>query len=172
MRLRATLLACTAIAALTLSACSGGGSASSTPAAASGAASTAVSGAPSTGVAPSEPAPQGSAPASQPPAPEASKPAPPADAGLPPAPDTAATAKLVAALDAIDPDIVAGKPDKAVEAARAQCQAVYNFPKDRAKLISLAEQRFTSPAHPGGFGPEKAEKILAAVQSTLCDAPR
>ncbi|WP_371495791.1 hypothetical protein OG871_09180 [Kitasatospora sp. NBC_00374] len=167
MRLRATLLACTAIAALTLSACSGSGAdsgGSSAPAAASGA--------PSTAVAPSEPAPQGSAPASQPPAPEASKSAPPADAGLPPAPDGAATAKLVAALDAIDPDIVAGKPDKAVEAARTQCQAIYNFPKDRAKLIALAEQRFTSPAHPGGFGPEKAEKILAAVQSTLCDAPR
>ncbi|MEV4615359.1 hypothetical protein AB0K43_22630 [Kitasatospora sp. NPDC049258] len=165
MRLRATLLAATATAALTLCACSGGG----TTTAATGAPSSAT-GTTAAPIAPSEPAPQGSGGQSA--TPEASKPAPPSDAGLPPAPDGAATAKLIAALDAIDPEIVAGKPEKAVDAARNQCQAIFNFPKDRPKLVELTNQRFTSPAHPNGFGPEKADKILTALQSTLCTAPR
>ncbi|MER8187345.1 hypothetical protein [Kitasatospora sp. NPDC094015] len=172
MRLRATLLAATATAALTLCACSGGGTTSTAGGAAASSAS-AAAGSPTAPIAPSEPAPQGTAASTAPStAPEASKPAPPSDAGLPPAPDSAATAKLIAALDAIDPEIVAGKPDKAVDAARNQCQAIFNFPKDRPKLVELTNQRFTSPAHPGGFGPEKADKILTALQSTLCAPPR
>lgn len=169
MRLRATLLACTAAAALTLSACSSSGStaAGTAPSTSAPSAAPSAAGSPSGAVAPSEPAPQGSSAA-----PEASKPAPPADAGLPPAPDAAATAKLVAALDAIDPDIVAGKPEKAVEAARNQCQAVFSFPKDRQKLIDLTNQRFTSAKHPEGFGAQKAEQILTALQADLCPAPR
>lgn len=109
-----------------------------------------------------------SATATDPVAAPASKAAPPADAGLPAKPDAAVTAKLVAALAAIDKDIVDGKPDKAVDNARNQCQAIYNFPKDHAKLVDLTNHRFTSPTHPNGFGPETAEKILSAVQATLC----
>ncbi|MDY0809952.1 hypothetical protein [Kitasatospora purpeofusca] len=74
----------------------------------------------------------------------------------------------MAALDAIDPAIVGGKPEQAVDRARNQCQAMYQFPKDRAKLIDLANQRFTDPAHPQGFGAEKAEKILDALRTVLC----
>ncbi|WP_406206433.1 hypothetical protein OH807_32820 [Kitasatospora sp. NBC_01560] len=106
------------------------------------------------------------APAANSPAPP--KPAPPADAGLPSKPGDGATAKLVAALDAIDPAIVGGKADQAVDRARNQCQSMYQFPKDRAKLVELANQRFTAPDHPQGFGTEKAEKILDALRATLC----
>lgn len=96
------------------------------------------------------------------------KPAPPADAGLPAKPGSDDTVRLVAALDAIDPAIVGGKPDQAVDRARNQCQSMYQFPKDRAKLVELANQRFTAPDHPQGFGTEKAEKILDALRATLC----
>ncbi|MFD0349950.1 hypothetical protein ACFQ0M_35850 [Kitasatospora aburaviensis] len=96
------------------------------------------------------------------------KPAPPADAGLPTKPGSDVTAKLVEALNAIDPAIVGGKPDQAVDRARNQCQAMYQFPKDRSKLVELADQRFTDAAHPQGFGPEKAEKIIDALRATLC----
>ncbi|MFD0527666.1 hypothetical protein ACFQ1I_11495 [Kitasatospora arboriphila] len=56
-----------------------------------------------------------------------------------------------------------------MEAARKQCQAVYNYPKDHARLVAVAGSTFTSAAHPKGFGPEVSEKILAAVQASgLC----
>ncbi|MEU9073446.1 hypothetical protein [Kitasatospora sp. NPDC048538] len=96
------------------------------------------------------------------------KPAPPADAGLPAKPDGGLTDKLVAALKAIDPAIVGDKPDQAVDRARNQCQAMYQFPKDKAKLVELANQRFTSPDHPQGFGPDTAAKINDALRATLC----
>lgn len=99
------------------------------------------------------------------------KPAPPTDAGMPAKPDTDVTAKLVAALDAIDPAIVGGKPDQAVDRARTQCQSMYQFPKDKTKLVELADQRFTTPDHPQGFGPDKAAKINEALRTTLCPPP-
>ncbi|MEV6977325.1 hypothetical protein, partial [Kitasatospora sp. NPDC093806] len=98
----------------------------------------------------------------------APKPAPPAGAGLPSKPAADVTALLIGALDAIDPAIVGGKPDQAIDRARNQCQSMYQFPKDRAKLVELANQRFTAPDHPQGFGTEKAEKILDALRTTLC----
>ncbi|MED7950148.1 hypothetical protein, partial [Streptomyces sp. BE303] len=121
--------------------------------------------APTAAPAPSSPGAADSpgAPASAPP-----KPAPPTDAGLPSKPAADVSAQLVAALDAIDPAIVGGKPEQAVDRARAQCQSMYQFPKDRAKLVELADQRFTTPDRPQGFGAEKAEKILDALRSTLC----
>ncbi|MEU1420243.1 MULTISPECIES: hypothetical protein [unclassified Kitasatospora] len=198
MRTRLLAATLTAFAAVSLAACSSGsgsdGSAAgspTTPAAATasapgtpapgGTADPSGTGAPATPTAPGAPAtgsPDGPAPGSTPPAtpdaPDAPatsappKPAPPADAGLPAKPGSADAAKLVAALDAIDPAIVGGKPDEAVDRARNQCQAMYQFPKDRAKLVELVNQRFTAPDHPQGFGAEKAEKIIDALRATLC----
>ncbi|WP_053112373.1 hypothetical protein, partial [Kitasatospora sp. MY 5-36] len=105
-------------------------------------------------------------------APAPSKPAPPADAGLPAKPGADVTAKLVSALDAIDPAIVGGKPDQAVDRARNQCQSMYQFPKDKQKLADLADQRFTSADHPQGFGPDTATKINDALLATLCPPSR
>ncbi len=82
-----------------------------------------------------------------------------------------AVAALVADLDAIDPDIVHGKPDKAVNRGRNQCSSVRQFPDDQAKLVDLTNKRFTSPDHPDGFGSDKAAQILAAVRKNLCPTP-
>ncbi|WP_052682054.1 hypothetical protein [Saccharothrix sp. ST-888] len=162
MRFR-SLAPALAVAAIALTGCSSSGSSTAAPAAPS--ASTAAS-APASDASAAQPASPGSAAPGDSTAP--AKPAPPSDAGLPPKPDAPGVAKLVAALDAIDPDIVAGQPDKAVDRARNQCQSIYDFPKDRAKLIDLTNQRFTSPKHPDGFGADKAEKILTALQTTIC----
>ncbi|MFF7500567.1 hypothetical protein ACFZBM_14115 [Streptomyces lavendulae] len=88
--------------------------------------------------------------------------------GTPPKPDAATQAKYIAALTAIDPDIVNTKPDKAVDRGRNQCETIANFPKDDQKQIDLTNQRFTSPNHPDGFGPAKAAKIRDAVHTHLC----
>ncbi|MEU6237336.1 hypothetical protein [Kitasatospora sp. NPDC047058] len=191
MRTRLLAATLTAFAAVSLAACSSSGSgtaasgttgsptASATSAAstASAAASTPAADA-TTAPTPAAPAPAtpggpasgtsspGAADAPNTPAPP--KPAPPTDAGLPTKPGNEATAKLVAALEAIDPAIVGGKPEQAVDRARNQCQSMYQFPKDRAKLVELANQRFTDAGHPQGFGTEKAEKIIDALRATLC----
>ncbi|MGE7437898.1 hypothetical protein [Kitasatospora sp. NPDC001175] len=165
MRLR-SLAPALAVAALALTACSSSASTTAAPAASSSAAASPAAPAAGTSARPGQ---SGSDAASGSAAP--AKPAAPSDAGLPPKPDPGVVTKLVAALDTIDPDIVAGHPDQAVELARSQCQAIYNFPKDRAKLIDLVNQHFTSPKHPDGFGPDKAGKILTAVQTNLCPAP-
>jgi hypothetical protein len=154
MRTRTLTVAVMAAAVLGLASCSGSGG-SGSDAAPSAAASAAAPGA----ATPTDTAPTGP------------KPAQPSDAGLPPLPDAAATAKLVAALNAIDPAI-AKDPAKAVASARTQCQAVYHYPKDHDRLLRLTQQTFTSPDHPQGFGPEKSERILAAVQAGLCPGAR
>lgn len=88
--------------------------------------------------------------------------------GIPPKPDAGTQAKYIAALTAIDPDIVNTKPDKAVDRGRNQCETIANFPKDDQKQIDLTNQRFTSPNHPDGFGPAKAARIRDAVHTHLC----
>ncbi|MGA5817446.1 hypothetical protein ACPC54_06255 [Kitasatospora sp. NPDC094028] len=184
MRTRLLAATLTAFAAVSLAACSSSGSGSGSATAAAGsptpAASTAASGAPASGTAAptagstTDPASTAPAPADggTPGASAPAKPAAPADAGLPGKPDADQTAKLVAALNAIDPGIVGGKPDQAVERARTQCQSIYQFPKDKQKLVDTANQRFTSPEHPQGFGPETAAKINDALRTTLCPPPR
>ncbi|MFJ5882417.1 DUF732 domain-containing protein [Kitasatospora cineracea] len=87
--------------------------------------------------------------------------------GLPPKPDEAAVAKYVAALDAIDKDIVHGKPDTAVSRGRDECSSIGQG-KAEDELVQLAIKRFTSPDHPQGFGPGKAAKILEAVHANIC----
>ncbi|GAB7187978.1 hypothetical protein ATKI12_7809 [Kitasatospora sp. Ki12] len=191
MRTRLLAATLTALAAVSLAACSSSGSSSGKATSAAGtptatASSTAGSTAAPTDAAstPAAPAPDTAAPtadgATGTPAPDAAasgapapaKPAPPADAGLPAKPGADLTGKLVAALDAIDPAIVGGKPEQAVDRARNQCQSMYQFPKDKGKLVELANQRFTTPDHPQGFGPDTAAKINDALRATLCPATR
>ncbi|MFJ9444234.1 hypothetical protein ACIRRH_20505 [Kitasatospora sp. NPDC101235] len=187
MRTRLLAATLTALAAVSLAACSssGSGSGKATSAAGSPTAPAASAATPSgAATTPTAPAPDSAAPtadgATDAPAPDAgasgapapAKPAPPADAGLPTKPGADLTAKLVSALNAIDPAIVGGKPDQAVDRARNQCQSMYQFPKDAQKLTELANQRFTSADHPQGFGPETAAKINEALLATLCPPSR
>ncbi|GAA3280220.1 hypothetical protein [Streptomyces lavendulae] len=121
---------------------------------------------------PSAKTPPAAAPSAPPTSEATSSPSAPAAApkgkGIPPKPDAATQAKYIAALTAIDPDIVNTKPDKAVDRGRNQCESIANFPKDDQKQIDLTNQRFTSPNHPDGFGPAKAAKIRDAVHTHLC----
>ena len=101
--------------------------------------------------------------------PASGAPTAPKDAvNLPPAPDAATTAKYIAALLAIDPEIVSGKEDKAVNRGRDECSSIAQWPKDREKLVDLANKRFISPNHPDGFGPAKSAKILDVVHTYIC----
>ncbi|MFJ8471422.1 hypothetical protein [Kitasatospora sp. NPDC094011] len=186
MRTRLLAASLTALAAVSLAACSSSGSTSAsdsnkaTVAAATPSGATTASGSD----APATPAPPASVPATPdapgtpgtPGTPEApgsapAKPAPPADAGLPAKPDADLTGKTVAALNAIDPAIVGGKPDQVVDQARKQCQAMYQFPKDKAKLAELAKQNFTSSEHPQSLDPDTVAKIDDALRATLCPPP-
>lgn len=89
--------------------------------------------------------------------------------GIPPKPDPTTTAAYLAELRAIEPQLVDDdNPDKAVTRGRDQCRSVYEHPTDQAKLIDLANRRFTAPGHSAGFGPEVAEKVLAVVRKHLC----
>jgi hypothetical protein len=96
--------------------------------------------------------------------------APPAEAaaGIPPKPDAATQKAYIAVLTALDPDIVHGKEDTAVNRGRDQCSSVKEWPNDQTKLVDLTQKRFTSPGHPEGFGPAKSAQILAAVRKYLC----
>ncbi len=91
-----------------------------------------------------------------------------AEAGIPPKPDAATQQAYISALVAIDPDIVHGKEDKAVSRGRDQCSSVKQWPNDQTKLVDLTQQRFTSPDHPEGFGPDKSAQIIAVVRKYLC----
>lgn len=91
-----------------------------------------------------------------------------ADNGVPPEPGKAAWDAFIADLTAIDPDIVHGKEEKAVDRGRNQCSSVKEWPNDQPKLVDLTNKRFTSPDHPKGFGRAKATKILAAVRKHIC----
>ncbi|MFE4515439.1 hypothetical protein ACFRMQ_14750 [Kitasatospora sp. NPDC056783] len=169
MRTRTTTAAVIAgLAALGLAACSS--SASSTGDAKAPASSPAAAQPPSAAAAPA--APEAPAPAptttTAPGASGASGAAGTKPSGPPPKPDAATTAAYLAALTAIDPEIVGDKPDRAVSRGRDQCTSVSEWPTDQAKLVNVANQRFTSPKHPEGFGPEKSAKILAAVRKHIC----
>ncbi|WP_020608209.1 DUF732 domain-containing protein [Actinokineospora enzanensis] len=88
--------------------------------------------------------------------------------GIPAKPSAEVAAAFVADLNAIDEDIVHGKPDKAVDRGRNQCRSVRSAPTDEAQLVDLTNKRFSSPHHPNGFGTEVAARILAAVRKHLC----
>ncbi|MFE2323597.1 hypothetical protein ACFXD5_06685 [Streptomyces sp. NPDC059385] len=90
-----------------------------------------------------------------------------AAAGIPPSPAPTQRAAYLAALTAIDPEIVNGKDDKAVSRGLSQCQAMKDE-KDVTKRVAQVEKRFIGPNHPEGFGTTKSAGILAAVQANLC----
>lgn len=87
--------------------------------------------------------------------------------GIPPEPKPAARAAYIADLNAIDKDIVHGKPDKAIDRGRNQCSSIKQG-KDRDKLIEMTNFRFSSPDHPDGHGTAIAEQILDVVHKRLC----
>lgn len=95
--------------------------------------------------------------------------APAIDSGLPPVPDAATQAAYLADLRKIDPDIVGDKdPRTIVNRGRDQCSSIKQWPNDRAKLIDLANKRFTAPDHPDGFGAKTAARILDVVHKRIC----
>ncbi|HKX69891.1 MAG TPA: hypothetical protein VJM75_01630 [Acidimicrobiales bacterium] len=91
-----------------------------------------------------------------------------ADAGLPPTPNAADWAAYINALDAIDPDIVHGKEDKAVSRGINTCSSLKRYPGDRTKQVNFTKQRFTSPTHPEGRDTATAAKILDAAHKHIC----
>ncbi|MGW4728872.1 hypothetical protein ACWEQC_06775 [Streptomyces shenzhenensis] len=88
-------------------------------------------------------------------------------AGLPPSPGPETRTAYIADLDAIDPDIVHGKEDKAVSRGLNQCSS-FKATTDRKKLVALTDYRFTSPDHPYGHGTAIAEQILDVIHERLC----
>ncbi|MFF2522443.1 hypothetical protein [Streptomyces liangshanensis] len=93
-----------------------------------------------------------------------------AAAGIPEDPDDAHRQAYLDGLLAVDPDIVHGKDDKAISRGKNQCQTIHSFPKDKAKQIDQAMQRFTSPTHPEGRTRAVAEKINDLAHKQLCPA--
>lgn len=92
-----------------------------------------------------------------------------AAAGLPAKPDQATADAYIAALAAIDPDIVAGKdPDRIVGRGRDACAAAARHPGDTAAAVEAVRLRFTAPGHPGGFTGDVPARIWEVVQAHLC----
>lgn len=88
--------------------------------------------------------------------------------GYPPEPNEQNRKAYIETLNDIDPDIVHGKEQTAVDRGRNQCSSIKFFRNDQAKLVALTNDRFTSPQHPDGFGNVKAAKILVAVYKYIC----
>ncbi|WP_101253851.1 hypothetical protein [Streptomyces barkulensis] len=89
-------------------------------------------------------------------------------APFPPEPAAEHWAAFINGLETIDPDIVHGKEEKAVDRGRNQCTSNRDNPNDEAKLIELTNARFTSPNHPDGFGEAKSTRILQLVRDHIC----
>ncbi|HEX5541723.1 MAG TPA: hypothetical protein VFX60_09190 [Micromonospora sp.] len=85
-----------------------------------------------------------------------------------PTPDPATRDAYLAALNAIDPEIVHGRPEKAVNRGRDLCTTIQHHPDEQERLVKETRERFTSHRNPGGFGRQKAERILAAVRQYIC----
>jgi hypothetical protein len=90
------------------------------------------------------------------------------EAGLPPTPKPADWDAYIKALNAIDPDIVHGKEDKAVSRGIDSCSSLKRYPDDRTKQVKYTGQRFTSPDHPEGRDTATAQKILTTAQKHIC----
>ncbi|MCB5181606.1 hypothetical protein [Streptomyces antimicrobicus] len=102
-------------------------------------------------------------------APTPASPTPPSTSanGIPPKPDAATEARYLRALDAISPDIVAGKTDRAVSRGRDTCGTIHSFPQDRAKQVDITRQRFSGAQQ---LTSAQAEQILGVVKAHLCPA--
>lgn len=91
-----------------------------------------------------------------------------AAAGLPPEPAPAARTAFLAALNAIDPDIVHGKEDKAISRGLDTCSTFKRYPGDTTKQVDMTNKRWSSPSRPDGHGLATAKKIHAAAHTHLC----
>lgn len=89
-------------------------------------------------------------------------------AGLPPSPKPADRAAYLAGLNAIDPDIVHGKDDKAITRGINSCSSIRNWPDDKAQQVEWTGNRYTSPTHPEGRDTATATKILALARKHIC----
>jgi hypothetical protein len=89
-------------------------------------------------------------------------------AGLPAEPKGAQRQAFIDGLNAIDPDVVHGKEDKAVSRGIDTCGILKRFPGDRAKQIDQSNRRWSSPMHPEGHGLAKAAKILDVAHKNIC----
>ncbi|MEV6614252.1 hypothetical protein AB0N31_10590 [Streptomyces sp. NPDC051051] len=89
-------------------------------------------------------------------------------AGLPPTPQAADWKAYIKALDALDPDIVHGKEDKAVSRGIDTCSAYKRYPGDSAQQVKVTRMRFTSPTHPEGRDATTAQKILDVAHKHIC----
>lgn len=87
--------------------------------------------------------------------------------GIPAEPDQATADAYIEALNAINPAIVGGDSEKAIDRGRDLCSTISANP-DRPAQVESANQRFTSPDHPEGWGPELAVQILDVVHQYLC----
>ncbi|WP_436772051.1 DUF732 domain-containing protein [Yinghuangia sp. YIM S09857] len=88
-----------------------------------------------------------------------------AAAGIPPAPDAATQAAYAADLNKINPKIVDGKTERAVDRGRNVCSDLANG-KDHAKVIENLQYRFGSGALT--ISDTEAEKILTAITTHIC----
>ncbi|OII63787.1 hypothetical protein BJP40_02595 [Streptomyces sp. CC53] len=89
-------------------------------------------------------------------------------AGLPPSPEPQPRAAFLAALNALEPDLVHGKDDKAISRGLDTCSALKRHPGDRSKQIEVTAKRWTSPDHPEGRSLPTAEKVLDLSHKHLC----
>lgn len=89
-------------------------------------------------------------------------------AGIPEDPSPANRKAFLAALNAIDPDIVHGKPDKAISRAKDTCSSAKTYAGQPKKLVGVVQRRWTSPTHPEGRSPAVARRIFKAVRKYIC----
>lgn len=89
--------------------------------------------------------------------------------GIPPKPDAATQAAYLAALRAINPDII-GRHDDSIIVGRGrdQCRSIKDHPSDRARQIQTTKIRFSAGGYPDGFPPDQLERILDVVHQYLC----
>lgn len=91
-----------------------------------------------------------------------------AEAGLPPDIDPATAHAYITALESINPDIVHGDPEKALDRGRNLCSTITRVGTTEQQAIASADMRFTSPDHPEGFGEAVAAQIVQNTRTHLC----
>lgn len=87
--------------------------------------------------------------------------------GIPPEPDQETADAYIAALNAIDPRIVSGDVEQAIDRGRDACSTITDTSGQLSDLDAIS-LRFTSPDAPEGWSPEIAGQILDVVRQHLC----
>ncbi|MGW0664327.1 DUF732 domain-containing protein [Streptodolium elevatio] len=90
---------------------------------------------------------------------------PSAPVGAPPAPDAATRAKYIASLNSINPALVDGKEDRAVDRGLDVCLDL-GAKKDHATVLKNIQERFGSPTVT--VTADEADRIKAVANSWLC----